>query len=226
MSFALELHVHSRFSFDCVTEPARIVEKARAAGLSGVAIVDHDSMEGSILAAPLADESFLVIPGMEIPTRHGDLIALFIEAEVKCRDMLEAAHAVRAQGGIAILAHPYLQAKSYPEELFQNIDAIEVINPRANCWRRVRQSAHKIVPLIEKFRLGSVGGSDAHTYWEIGNVRNLVPSLDTEDIKRAIRQGEVKVTGRQHATSSWWGLCVSQVIRFAPKKVKNRLWPK
>ncbi|MDQ7781101.1 MAG: PHP domain-containing protein, partial [Planctomycetota bacterium] len=73
-----DLHIHSRYSFDCGLKPEKIVRIAKKRGLRGIAIVDHDTCEGGIEGQKYADPDFIVIPGIEIRTTEGDIIGLFI----------------------------------------------------------------------------------------------------------------------------------------------------
>ena len=43
MQLFIDLHCHSRFSADGVAEPEAMVEEARARGLHGFAITDHNT---------------------------------------------------------------------------------------------------------------------------------------------------------------------------------------
>lgn len=61
-----DLHLHTTFS-DGTDTVERVVELARAAGLSAIAITDHDNTEAIPLAAPLAARSGIeLIPGIEM----------------------------------------------------------------------------------------------------------------------------------------------------------------
>lgn len=70
MSARYDLHTHSVHS-DGTTTPAEIVAEAATLGLAGIALTDHDTVEGwgeAREAAVLAGIDFL--PGMEITTKH------------------------------------------------------------------------------------------------------------------------------------------------------------
>ena len=103
MELKLDLHVHSRRSLDGVMTLDEIVSLARARGLDGAAVCDHD------LALTEAPEygGFLLIPGIEVSTQFGHLLGLFLTGPVETRDFFEAAEAIHSQGGLAVLAHPF-----------------------------------------------------------------------------------------------------------------------
>ena len=61
-----DLHLHTTFS-DGTETPARVVELARDAGLSAMAITDHDNTEALAIAQPVADRYGIeLIPGIEM----------------------------------------------------------------------------------------------------------------------------------------------------------------
>jgi len=61
-----DLHVHSYFS-DGIRSPREIVELAREAGLSAIAISDHDSVSAVALAADAASEAGIeIVPAVEL----------------------------------------------------------------------------------------------------------------------------------------------------------------
>ena len=61
-----DLHLHTRFS-DGTETPQRVVELAHQAGLSAIAITDHDNIEALAIAAPVAVHATLeLIPGVEM----------------------------------------------------------------------------------------------------------------------------------------------------------------
>lgn len=63
---AVDLHAHTRES-DGSDEPKELVEKAVAAGLSAVAITDHDTLTGIRQAQQAADRSGIrLVPGVEL----------------------------------------------------------------------------------------------------------------------------------------------------------------
>jgi len=63
---AADLHLHTRFS-DGTETPERVVELAKQAGLSVMAITDHDNTEAIPIAAPVAKRHGIdLVPGIEM----------------------------------------------------------------------------------------------------------------------------------------------------------------
>ena len=76
MPYRLDLHCHSWFSGDGVSSPEAMIAAARAKGLHGLALTDHNTSDGCrhLIDCGLAREDgqpvdgFLVIPGNEFST--------------------------------------------------------------------------------------------------------------------------------------------------------------
>jgi 3',5'-nucleoside bisphosphate phosphatase len=67
----VDLHTHSRVS-DGTESPAEVVEQAVAAGLSAIALTDHDTTAGWPDARQAAERTGLgLLPGVELSTRLG-----------------------------------------------------------------------------------------------------------------------------------------------------------
>ena len=81
----VDLHIHSYGASHDVTDaamtPAAIVDSAAKQGLSVIAITDHNSNVNVQRAIDHAQENYaghiLVLPGVEITTAHGHLLAYF-----------------------------------------------------------------------------------------------------------------------------------------------------
>jgi len=126
----LDLHVHIRRHFRI--EDIRRAVKAR--GLDGIAVTNfHNITMAQYLRERIDD--FLVIIGQEIESKRGHILAINIEKKIP--DRLEPAETLRrihGQGGLAVLAHPYLGWNSIlPHGQVRDLpfDAIESFNYRA-----------------------------------------------------------------------------------------------
>ena len=70
----IDLHVHTTAS-DGTFTPAQVVELARDAGLSAIAITDHDTVSGYAEAAKRGKELGVeIVPGIEISTKYGGAV--------------------------------------------------------------------------------------------------------------------------------------------------------
>lgn len=108
MGFA-DLHIHSIHSYDGTASISAILKFiATHTDLNVIALTDHDTLSGVDQAARLAPEYGLeVIPGCEISTADGHLLALFIHKAIPARlSLAETVLRVRDQGGLCVVAHP------------------------------------------------------------------------------------------------------------------------
>ena len=166
MKLTLDLHVHSDASFDGRMSVRQIALLAKARGIDGVAICDHDV----VYTGPTEVEGVLIIPGAEFSTEHGHLLGLFLTAPIQYTTWKETVQAIHDQGGITVLAHPYQNKRSGSLEPFRpilnDIDAVETWNSRANRkYPHANDNAFIMALLRNKL---STGGSDAHVPQEVG----------------------------------------------------------
>ena len=172
--------MHSRHSNDSRSKPERIIARAVDLGLGGIAVTDHNSWAGAREAAKLAEGRILVIPGAEIKTEKGDVLALFVNEEIASREFLKVIDAIRAMGGISIVPHPGDSPKMTVEDL-RLADGLEAFN--STCTPKSNEHARRIVAELRKPGFSS---SDAHLVMEVGNGRTRVPDCATVDELRKV----------------------------------------
>lgn len=206
-SLRLDLHIHTRASHDCLSDYSEVVATARARGLDRIAITDHNEIEGALRIRDLAPD--LVIVGEEVKTAEGvDLSGLFLTEKIpKGTSAVETAQAIREQGGMVYIPHPFAGGKGLGEAVLADIepwvDVVEIFNARihdpalnekAGAWAKERG-------------LPGGAGSDAHTLREIGRGVLEVPSFGgKEGFLQALRSG--RVVGQSssylvHLASTW-----------------------
>ncbi len=193
MEARLDLHIHSFLSHDGRMTQSEIVEAARAKGLQGVAICDHDRL----FVPEQEDDGFLVIGGEEFSTEYGHLLGLFLKEPVEASDFQTCVMEIHRQGGLAVLAHPFERSADAGrlEPILPFLDGIEVWNGRAN---RKRKSANDEALQLAKSRsLPCFAGSDAHVLREIGNgfVTVTVEELTENAVKAALLLKNNPVSG-------------------------------
>jgi hypothetical protein len=195
----LDLHAHTRWSFDAALDPARVVRVARSRGLDAIAITDHGEIEGAREAARAAGGEILVIVGEEIDTEAGDILGLFLREKIEAKDPLEAIRAIHDQGGIAVLPHPFTKTLSVEERVARALDACEGFNARHS--RAVPAAGgtgdERVSAFARAYDLSLTAGSDAHAYREIGRARTVVPATTLEEARQAILRGETALEGRR-----------------------------
>jgi predicted metal-dependent phosphoesterase TrpH len=87
----IDLHTHSRYSDGSLT-PAELADAAAGAGLSAVALTDHDTTEGVGEFVTAARGRFRAVPGVEISVDHSPgilhMLGLFIRTGGALEEML------------------------------------------------------------------------------------------------------------------------------------------
>ena len=215
-----DLHIHTTYSKDGESSVQEVLSSARAAGLDLIAITDHDSIEGFSLAAELSGD-ILVIPGVEVSTNEGHLIALGITSALSpSGDILETIREIHDQGGIAILPHPFHRyrhgAALKCKEALASVDAIEVYNSRyifGGANRKALRWAKKIGKPI-------VAGSDAHNAKFVGYGRTLIDAEKTiPAVLDAIRHGKTRPAGRKTPVRIY----TKQSLRNSWRKIRRQI---
>ena len=102
MELKLDMHIHSVRSPDGCMPLSSITARARAAGLNGVAICDHDL---ALEDAPVSPD-FLIIPGIEVSTQYGHLLGLFVTKAVDTHDFSRRRSKFTLRAGLRFLRIP------------------------------------------------------------------------------------------------------------------------
>src|SRR5260370_41214474 len=166
-------HCHT-LSSDGMVTPAQLVEAARSAKLDLIAVTDHDTMESvKETQAGGAQAGGIVVAGQEVTTRapaQTHILGWFLERPIKrgmsIEDTVEAIH---AQGGLAIVPHPFMPVyfgSIQPGMLRRlierhQVDGIEMVAtvPIGKVRRRQLEEFYA----ANKDRLGAaIGASDCH----------------------------------------------------------------
>jgi predicted metal-dependent phosphoesterase TrpH len=182
----VDLHIHSHHSNDSRSDTAEIVEHAIRGGLGAIAVTDHNSWEGAREAARLAQGRILIIPGAEIKTDRGDVVAIFVDEEIRERRFQEVLDQIRGKGGISIIPHPGDSPKITREDITK-ADGLEMFN--STCLRRSNEYSAR---LAADLKMPAFASSDAHMVVEVGNGRTRVPDCATlKELRRRILENPV-----------------------------------
>jgi predicted metal-dependent phosphoesterase TrpH len=190
MAIKIDLHCHSFFSGDGVSSPEQLIEAARAKGLDGFAITDHNTCDavkylidkGLMRSDGLPVDNFLIVPGVEVTTAEGHLLCIgAILPNLKGRPAVEVCHLIHDAGGVAIPPHPFdIFRAGIRENALKTlqIDAIEVFNA-ATTLKRYNRMAYMYA--LDR-GLPMTAASDAHHYAAIGTAYTI---LETENFSVA-----------------------------------------
>jgi len=197
-----DFHIHTCCSKDSPMKPIKIIKVAKMKGLEGIAVTDHNTIQGGLDVAKYADSNFKVIIGSEIITKTCEIIGLFLKNEIRSNDPLEVIDKIKKQDGLSILPHPFRSNSLFQKPLNLNliriaekVDAIEVFNARTPTASNEKARLLKL-----KLNKSMVAGSDAHFYNEIGNATTLLPIFKNEkELKTNILEGKTTVEIRKNS---------------------------
>jgi len=191
-----DLHMHTSWSFDCSIEAADLVDHADGIGLGAIAVTDHNTFGGALEAVELArDRPLTVIPGEEIKTDgQGEVIGLFLTEEIAPGlSFADTVTAIRDQGGLVYLPHPFDRLHSIPnpatlQEHLAEIDLFEVYNARL-LFEAYNDEALRFA---RKYNLTMAAGSDAHVLQGVGTGALRMRAFEgREEFQLSLRTAQV-----------------------------------
>ena len=176
----VDLHTHTMWSGDSTTTPDEVEEAVVASGLDVLCITDHHAIRG---ATELADRlPCRVVVGEELRTHAGEIIGLFLSERIPMGIApAEAAQAIRAQGGVVYVPHPFdpmrrnmAEPALYDLARAGLLDALEVLNAKTSLRSLNERAAH----FADEFGLAGGAGSDAHVPNALGSAYVEMPDFD------------------------------------------------
>lgn len=214
-----DLHIHSIFSYDGTASVASILKRAAQVGLDMIAITDHDVIDGSLMAVDLAPKYGLrAIPGVEISTAEGDLLALSVRSLIPAKlSLMETIMRVGEQGGFCIAPHPMslglrmhslggtaLRKALRDPDASRVLIGVEtynamVIDHRCNAAAEI---------LAERLLIAQTGSSDAHVVGAVGLGATAFPGNTLDHLVSALWSGTTQVQkgprwGAARVLGSW-----------------------
>ena len=211
----VELHCHTNWSGDCGVEPRHLVEAAQCKGIDVLAVTDHSQIDGAFEAQAIG--ALPVIIGEEIKTDRGELLGYFLQEFIPPgMSVLDTARAIKEQGGIVSVPHPFDRHRSSAierealHEVVGELDMVEVFNSRNisdadNAAARQFQEERGLVAAV---------GSDAHSRMELARSHQEIEPFD------GARDFLAKMAGAQLTTRK-----SSHLIHFVStyQKLRKRL---
>jgi len=193
LGLKIDLHVHTCYSYDAVTTPSEVVAYSKKRGLDGVAITDHDTLIGALKLTKKS--KLIVIPGIEVTTLHGHILALNVTELIPPKlGLYETIQRIREAGGIAVAAHPTLVYKSALSPQVTSYDAVEVVNSAAVPFSLFTNLNRRFATRVS---LPQTAGSDSHYAPEIGAAYTIIEAdPDVDEIVQAIKEGATFPLGK------------------------------
>lgn len=186
-----DFHMHTHFSYDCMTSPEALVRRCQDVGLTCVAVTDHNSIKGSQAVKAIAP--FTVVLGEEVKSTAGEITGLFIHEQIEPGlSPLDTAKRIKEQGGLVSVPHPFTgmgrSSLSHGPlmEILPYLDIMEGFNART-MDARLNEEGRRFA---EEHGLVVTAVSDAHTLGELGSTYTEFPEFDGGPLgfKEALRE--------------------------------------
>ena len=191
-----DLHTHTSWSHDCGVEVTELLDHAELEGLGAIAVTDHNVFGGAQKAVELArGRDLVVVPGEEVKTAgQGEVIGLFLSEEIpRGLPFDETIAAIRSQGGLVYLPHPFDRLHAIPDATtlrrhLADIDVFEVYNARL-LFEAYNDEALRFAT---KYNLTMGAGSDAHVLQGLGTGALRMRAFDgPEEFLVSMRSAQV-----------------------------------
>lgn len=213
-----DLHIHSNYSSDSNLQVDDILKQAVRKGLDGIAICDHNTIDGSLHAIQRAKElnlSLIVIPGIEISTSDGHLLVLGIRENIQPDlPVAETIMIARQKGAVVIAPHPF--KKNSIGYAAKNADAIETFNSR--CLFGENEKAKEMALSLGK---SEVGGSDSHLLSAIGLGFTEIDAQDAHPSEISVLESIRKAKTRSGGKLIPANIMIVHAVRAAGRKMRR-----
>lgn len=195
MILKADLHIHSKYSnktqhlrypkplskliVDSKLNVKDILQKCKDENLNVISITDHDCIDGSLEAITLSSIfKITIIPGVEITTKDGHLIAYNVFEKIRSgMSIEETIDNIRELGGIAVAPHVFspqgifFKFRNIFQTVGYKIDAIDVYSSlKSDIEKRALNYAkNHLLPVII--------GSDSKTLSRLGAIYTKIDSV-------------------------------------------------
>lgn len=188
----IDTHMHEKtHSDDSFMSLEEIVARAKAIGLDGICITDHESNGLKDAAEAYARQTgFLILVGAEILTHEGDITVFGLDRlpteKVHAQQLIDMA--LKA-GGVAISAHPFRQNNRGMGHFLRKVQGLSGIEA-FNGSTPIHHNLHAF-SLAAELKIPTLGASDAHITEKIGTYATVFPGTvrDMQDFIEAVKMG-------------------------------------
>jgi predicted metal-dependent phosphoesterase TrpH len=236
-----DLQLHSDLG-DGLASPEAILDAAERVGLDVIALTDHDDIRGAFVLRDIAarrSSPVEIVTGVEVTTRSGHLLALWVEDEIPMFAALAATVSrIHQAGGVAIVPHPLsyltfsvgegaLRALAAAADPLVHVDAIETRNPSYAGRVRGARAASLNATLLH---VAETGSSDAHHAKLVGTTWTDFEGMDGVALRRAIADRTTRPDGRhwtlgEHldgVARQQWRSMVRDPVKRARRRINKR----
>lgn len=187
----VDLHLHSKYSWDSNVEIIDYIREAESKGFGAIAITDHNSTDSHReLESLKATTDIILIPGQEVSTKDGHLLVYGRMGTLPSDlPMGKTVRLAKDEGGVCVAAHPFdpLRGGKGRRVFHTGVDGAEVLNASMliGVFNRVGRY------YTSKTNLFMVGNSDSHRISEFGTAYTVIKDADdVEGVLSALKEGE------------------------------------
>lgn len=178
-----DLHVHTRLSVDSNMSYDQLIAACQHKGINCVAVADHGTTRAARALSKLAP--FKIIVCEEVRTPYGEIMGMFLQEDIPDKITVgETIEAIRKQGGLICIPHPYDRVRPSAfrnvrvlESIVDSVDIIEVFNSRS-LYPGITKKAKDLA--LRHNKIMSVG-SDAHSPSEVGYAYVEMDDFNTQE---------------------------------------------
>ncbi len=216
-----DLHLHTLASDGLVGARDLVDFVEHETDLDVIAVTDHDETIAAVQAQEWAARRgyrVQVVPGVEVTTREGHLLALFVDDRPPALwTALRTADWVRNRGGLCIAPHPFtrwthsLSATALASVMSVSglLCGVEVLNASL----AGRASRPRALQLAATHGLAQVGASDGHMVAMIGLARTRFAGSTASELRNALEKATTSAEGRFATPAEMMGEAIPQLAR-------------
>lgn len=198
-----DLHLHTLASDGLIGPQALVDYVEERTDLDVIAVTDHDETSAALEARDYAGRRgyrVQVVPGVEVTTRDGHLLCLWLEERPPAlRPLLATLEWVRARGGLCVAPHPFtrwthsLNVRALMSAVDEHlVSGVEVFNASL----AGRASRPRALAFAQLHGLAQLGSSDAHMVAMIGLARTRFSGQTPDALRVALEAGATQAEGR------------------------------
>ena len=227
-----DIHIHTTCSDGLMSPEALVEHVAAKTDLRVIAVTDHDTIEGALVAKAYADHfrrdfpNLEVIVGAEITSAECDILALFIDKDIPSGlSAVETINRIHEQNGIAIAAHPYafvlptmgIDGMRGAGRKIQSLpfDAVETRNATPteffSNWLTVYHNR-------KGQRLTETGGSDTHYLPTVGSTYTWFPGQSAADLRTALENQTAYAGGQVYSPLVFFNVLYDMLKKRLPMR--------
>jgi predicted metal-dependent phosphoesterase TrpH len=193
-----DLHIHTRYGDGMATVPELLAYAEDHTCLDVIAVTEHDTLRAGAEARELHARGrfrFEVVPGVEVTTLDGHLLALWVDEPIASfRRIEETLAAIHTQGGIAIAPHPLSWlTRSVSARVFARVAAVQndgvyfdgIEEQNLSPAGRITSARARRLNR-DTLHLAAIGSSDAHFLQSIGSARTEFGGASAAALREAI----------------------------------------